>query len=121
MTGQRSTAQRNHASTAHHTHLSTLTPCPPPPPSLSSQDGIYDKWLNIYKGLVGPNAPGAAEKAAKALENKEGGGAAARPSTAPADLNSASAAELKSTIQRQEAELARQQKMIEDLQRQVSG
>ena len=58
----------------------------------------------------------AAAAGKKELEDKGG-----RPSTAPANLNSASAAELKSTIQKQEAELNKQQKLIEDLQKKLAG
>ena len=79
----------------------------------SGEEPMYVKYENIYNGKVGPNEPGKAEKAAaKALE----GGGEGRPSTAPANLNSASAAELQSTIKKQETELQRQQKLIEDLQ-----
>jgi WD40 repeat protein len=90
----------------------------------NGDDALYVKYENIYKGLVGPNAPGAAEKAA--LQDKGGTSAAAleggeRPTTAPAALKSSSAAELGATVAKQEAELARQAKLIEDLQAQLKA
>jgi hypothetical protein len=83
----------------------------------SGEDGIYSKYENIYKGLVGPKAPGAGKKKAKKeLEDKGGSSSAA----GAVDLNSASAAELKSTIKSQESELEKQKKMIEDLKKQLA-
>ena len=102
----------------------------------SGETGIYSKYENIFKGLVGPNDPvtkAKAEKKKAALENNgEGGGAAAGSGGAAggggggvggggANLNSQSAVELQSTITQQEAELARQQKMIADLQAQLAS
>jgi len=91
----------------------------------SGEDGIYAKYENIYHGLVGPNAPGAkAAKAKKELADKSGGGGAGAVGGAGAsgaDLSSASAADLQSTIKTQEAELAKQQKLIEDLQAQLAS
>jgi len=83
----------------------------------SGEDGIYSKYENIYKGLVGPKAPGAGKKKAKKeLEDKGGSSSAA----GAVDLNSASAADLKSTIKSQESELEKQKKMIEDLKKQLA-
>ena len=80
----------------------------------NGDDAMYEKYENIYNGLVGPNAPGAqealeAKSKATELEDKSGGGGGS-------DLKSASAVELQGKIKKQEAELAKQQKMIEDLQ-----
>ena len=86
----------------------------------SGEDGIYKKYENIYNGDVLPKQGG--DKAGKKeLEDKGGAGGGGRPTTAPANLNSASAAELKTTIQKQEEELAKQQKLIEDLQKQLAA
>jgi len=82
----------------------------------SGEDGIYDKSVNIYNGDVGP--PGGLKsgdnKSAKGLGGAAGGGGSP-------NLESASAADLKSAIKEQEAEIARQKKEIEDLQAQLKA
>ena len=79
----------------------------------SGEDGIYDKSVNIYNGDVGPKGGPEAAKKAKELGAAGSGG---KP-----NLASASAADLKSAIKDQEAEIARQQKLIEDLQAQLKA
>ena len=86
----------------------------------SGEDGIYTKYENIYNGNVGPKEGATGGKGKKELEDK-GGSSGGGKASGGADLNSASAVDLQSTIKKQEAELARQNKLIQDLQAQLQG